>query len=721
MILALASISCALSRGWRRTFAAGLAALAVGTMLGWHAYHPARPAEGAYAVEATVAAEIHLRADGQVRTVLTDVTLDGTSAPDAYWSYYLAEGEAPPEWMVPGARLTVNARVYHPSGQDNPDGFNFEEYLLQRGIPIGLYGGDALEATEAGFSLRGMAAALRHSLAQGLMEVMGEEAGAFAAAMLLGTRDFIPEDEIAAFRTLGIAHILSVSGYHVAVLAGMLLVLLRPLHLGRHARIGLEALALTAYCLLTGGHAPVVRAALMLLWQELTHLRNRQLSPLHLLCVTALVQLLFNPALLFSASFQLTYGAMLGMLLVFPWLKRRRPGWISRWLWESLCAAAAAQLGVLLPELYWFGELPLCAVLLNIPVMAVSGGLMALDWAALISLPVPGLRTALGAMAGAATRGLLSAVHWLSAQGFTTLWTRRADGVTFLGWALLLFGLSVLVPARWKHRRAPIVLAGVMLILLLLVPLPENTTTYLQFSVGDADAAVLQDKDVTVVLDTGEDGRAIANYLHRKRQEVEILIMTHLHADHGGGIRALLDEGIPVAVCYLPEDAQTPAIDEELPGLLDELRRTGTEIRTLSRGDEISLPSGRLTAIWPEAGRVTALHDANDTCLVLYADIAGVTMLLPADLPGVYEKYIAVPADVLKVAHHGSSSATGEDFLAAVQPQLMLLSNSQETREARMGQIAGEIPLYSTRRHGGIVLRFLGDGEYEVRTVLTGE
>lgn len=707
------------AQGWRRAFAWGVIALGLGGVLGWHGYHPALPAEGDYAVRGTITQEIALAEDGQVQTVLTGVTLNGKRASDAYWTFYLGEDEALPAWLQPGVSVAMTAKVYHPNGRMNPGGFNFKEYLLQRGIDIGLYGAEELVPTEAAFSLRGWLASVRHDLSLRLMAVMGEEAGSYAAAMLLGTRDFLPEDDRAAFNELGIAHILSVSGYHVSVLAGMLLLLLRPLPIGRKGRFGVEALVLLAYCLLTGGNAPVIRAAGLLLWRAFSRLRNRQILPLHLLCATALAQLLFNPTLLTSASFQLTYGAMLGLTLVYPWLKTRVScrSRISQRLWEAFAASLAAQLGILLPQLYWFGELPLFAILLNMAVLALAGTLMALYWVTLAALPIPGLRMLLGRASSIATALMLRAVRMLAAQDFTALWIRQPDAFTLSGWALLIWGLSSLVPRSIARHRPKILLLGAVLTALLLVPLPQTDTSYTQFSVGNADAAVLQDKDVTVVIDTGEDGQALASYLHQRRQTVETLIITHLHIDHAGGIEALLAEGVPVEVCYLPADAEIPVIDEEVLPLIDALRMTGTEFRFLHRGDVIELPSGRLTALWPEAGRVSALHDANDVCLVLQADIAGVTMLLASDLPGVYEKYISVPADVLKVAHHGSADSTTPEFLAAVDPQILLLSNRLKSREIRMVEAAGEIPLYTTEKHGGITIRFLGDGAYTVDTV----
>lgn len=692
--------------------------LTVGVLAGSVAYHPAMPAEGNYVISGTVIQAPVLSPEGQVQTLLADVTLDGEAASTAYWTFYLEEEEAPPDWLIPGTRLEMTASVYHPAGKVNPGGFNFKEYLLQRGIRYGIYGSNSLTPLP-GYTLQGRLADFRNRLTLGLHSAMGREAGAYAAAMLLGVRDFIPEDDRAAFTQLGIAHILSISGYHVALLAVMMRLLLRPLPLNRKARVGLEAALLLGYSILAGGSAPVIRAAMLLLWREFTRMRHKQGLPLHLLCVTALLQLIFNPTLLTSPSFQLTYGAMLGLTLVTPRLLRlkacRTRG--GQRLWEAFCAALAAQIGILFPQLYWFGQLPLFSILLNMALIPLFSGLILLYWATLLLLPIPGVRSMVGSISTEATAGLLAVIRWLASLDLAALWTRQADIITFIGWLLLLFGLSSLLPRRWEPRRRNLLLTGLLLIVLILLPLPQSSMTYTQFSVGDADAAILQDRDVTVVIDTGEDGQAIAAYLHQQRQTVEALIITHLHIDHGGGLRALLDEGIPVEVCYLPHAAETPMIDEEVLPLLEELAATGTEIRYLSRGDVIPVPSGQLTVLWPEKGRVLPLHDANDVNLVLYAEIAGVTMLLTADLPGPYEGYSAHPADILKVAHHGSRDSTSDAFLAAVSPQVLLQSNRMESREERMAEVAGEIPLYATEQDGGIIIRFLGDGKFMVETV----
>ena len=172
-------------------------------------------------------------------------------------------------------------------------------------------------------------------------------------------------------------------------------------------------------------------------------------------------------------------------------------------------------------------------------------------------------------------------------------------------------------------------------------------------------------------------------------------------------VAELIDARIPVDVCYLPRDAWLAGdLDEGVLEQLDRLAAAGTRFLVISRGDVIETPSSRLTALWPQAGAVRPGQSANDTCLVLRAEILGTTMLLAADLTDRYEMYAAVPADILKAAHHGSDQSTSPEFLDAVSPQVILLSCGEEAREADLAARTGSIPLYSTHSHGALTLHF---------------
>ncbi len=714
--LAFALVAAVLLDGQGRVAAAVAAMAALGFALGQTAYHPALPVEGDYAVTGTVAQELRQEANGQVKTVLHHVTLNGQAADDAYWSFYLREGESLPEGLKPGRQVTLTARLYHPSGADNPGGYDFREYLLQQGITIGLYGWEGLMVDDAPLTADGLAAAYRHRLSEGLVSVMGEEAGGYASAMLLGVRSLVPAEDREAFSRLGIAHVLSISGFHVGVLAAMVAWVMAGLRLSRRLRLAVMAVLMSAYALLTGLHPPVLRAAALLLLRELGAVRLRQRSGVHLLSAAWIVMLLLAPCQLTGASFQLTYGAVLGLMLVTPRLTRMLPGLTgaAKGIWAAVCTSLGAQIGLLLPQLYWFGELPLLGLALNVAVFALVSAVMALYWLTLAVMALPGLSTVLGWLAARVTAWLLGGVRWMAEMDVAVLWTKQAGVLTALGWLMLMGALMIFSPLRGRKQLTAGVV-GVALMAVSLFPWPNHTTTYTQLSVGSADAAVLLDEDRVVVIDTGEDGRALAQYLHQRRLSVDALILTHLHSDHAGGIQALLDERIPVKTCYLADGATNALIDPAMAERVTALADSGTSVITLGRGDVIDLPSGEITVLWPERGYTRPNRDANLSSLALRLEARGIVMLLTGDLDGLYEHYAAVPANVLKVAHHGSSASTSDEFLKAVDAEALVLSTGDEGRAQRLSERAEGLPIYDTAHQGAVTIR-IKDGGYTVTT-----
>ena len=705
---ALALCAVFLLRG-RLRFAAVLAAvLALGTAAGSMAWHPALPAEGEYEIRGIVADEVRRGSFGQVKTTLTGLSLNGEPyASGGYWSFYTEEDL--PEGLVPGCEVSFTGTLYAPSGAENPDGYDFREELLRQGVTVGLYGsGNLSVGPPTRFSFAGWTASLRHELSCRLVETLGEESGSYASALLLGNRSMISSEDRADFARLGIAHILSVSGFHVGILVGMLAFLFRLLRLPQQLRLGLYAFLLLLYCALCGMSQPVIRASLLLLVTLGGRLLNRPRSGLHLLCAVLFVMLLWSPVQLTGVSFLLTFGAMLGIVLLLPTFQRRNPFRRSkplRSLWSSFSVMTAAQLGVLLPELYFYQKLPLLGLLVNVPATFVASLLIALYWIILLLLPIRPLAGLLAVPGSAVTSFLLSCVRSLADLPGITLWTHASTWLTVLGIILVFAALcSMLRLRRWV--RLPAFLVGVLLVVLSLCPWPHSGTEYIQFSVGNADAAVLWDENQVVVVDAGTDDGVVSGFLRRRRLVPDAVILTHLHTDHAGGLKSLLDDEIPIPLLYLPAGAEEQQIHEDVLALLDQLRQSGTEIRTLSRGDEIPLPSGNIRVLWPVAGKTRRNQDANHYSLVALFSLDGVSFLHTGDISGEYEMYSAVPADLLKASHHGSPNSTSPEFMQEVSPTAVLLSCNSLSRDLDFDNRTGDVPVWSTAAHGALTVRF---------------
>lgn len=710
MLCVSAALAGLLLLGRRRTRAAGclLLTFLLGAALGIRTANPMLPPEGDAQVTGVVAGEVDFRAEkGQVRVILRDVMLNGERiASGAYWTFYLKADEKIPDCLTPGARISMTAEVYHPQGQRNPHGYDFRQALRQKNILIGLYGAAKLQALPDGLSLYGLAARFNHRMAQTLRDVCGEEAGQLASAVLLGMRDEVPDEEQEQFRRLGIAHILSVSGFHVGVLVALLALLMMPVK-HRRLRIALTLPMLLAYAFLTGGNAPAVRA--VLLWALVCwgRIRHKRVLMLHVLCASAMIQLMFAPAQLFSASFQMTYGVMAAICGITaqtaPNAQKKR-GWKGKIL-SLLSVSAAAQFGVLLPELYWFGRVPLLGIAVNVLLVAGMNVLLLLDWVTLLLTPIPWLAALPGAATRAVSEGFLRLVNALG-RFAPTLWTRQPDAWVVLGWllvfvALLPFGKS---RNRWQNRkkRLPMLAAGAVLMATILLPAPFSGTEYIQLDMGDADAAVLRQEKHVLVVDAGEYGGDLASYLRAEHLPVDLLVLTHLHSDHAGGVRELLDEGIPIRRCVMPSGALEADFDEEVLPLLARMEENGTVIETVCRGDILQWAEGKLTVLFPPEG--FSASNANDGSMALLVEAEGVKLLLTGDLSARYGQYAAVSADVVKAAHHGSKNGTTQAFLDESAPTAVLVSTKRENAADYLRGIT-DADVYSTLESGAIIIR----------------
>jgi ComEC/Rec2-related protein len=293
----------------------------LGLMLASLNVNPVRPPEGEYAFTGTVEGRVRYKEDGQVACTLTNVAIDSLSfAGNMYWSFYVKDGEAPPV-LENGSHVSFSGRLYYPDGLQNSHGFDFDLYLKQRNISACLYGQNGLRIAPPQSVWDGSVSyKLRTVLTQALYKTMGDKA-ALASVMLLGADDQLPEESREDFRITGTAHILSISGLHVAYLAAMAVWLLKLFGVRPRIRFFTVAAFLAAYSWLVGMSAPVVRSSLMFLAYLGAKLLGRANDPLTSISSVFLAVLLVKPLDLLSPSFQLSFGAV-------------QPCWF----WVSLCS-----------------------------------------------------------------------------------------------------------------------------------------------------------------------------------------------------------------------------------------------------------------------------------------------------------------------------------------------------------------------------------------------
>lgn len=272
-----------------------------------------------------------------------------------------------------GDRLLVRG-VRRPFREaENPHAFDYKRFQLYNGLEGGLYPEAVWQLPEKGFfPLERLAAALEEALQRYLAEDVYVQQ--VARALLLGEKRTMDRELSAAYAAAGAMHVLAVSGLHVGLVYGFFFFLLPPERVPKRWRF-LYVVAVVAliwlYAGLTGGSASVQRAALMFSLMALSKVGRRPQKGVHAVFLSALLLLAWQPSLLFSLGFQLSYAAVLGILYVQPLLTRLWPAppALLRPVWELTCVSVAAQIGTYPLTAAYFHVFPTYFLLTNLIVI----------------------------------------------------------------------------------------------------------------------------------------------------------------------------------------------------------------------------------------------------------------------------------------------------------------------------------------------------------------
>ncbi len=268
-------------------------------------------------------------------------------------------------------------------------GFSLREYYSTRGIYILAEATDE-NARVIGFdrSIPSFFRTVSKKISVRLITSLGRDQGGFVSGLLIGRKDDIPDSVTTSFRYLGISHILSVSGLHLAVLTGMLIMILRAFTLGPKARYLCTVAFIISFILLTGARPAVIRSGIMLILMMSAEIFGRDYDPITALSASAFVIILLSPSSLYDAGFILSVSATAGIILlgapITKWLYHISDGkgvllrLFTHFL-SAISITASASIFTLPAIHYFFGETSSVSILSNLLFIPLTTALMYLS------------------------------------------------------------------------------------------------------------------------------------------------------------------------------------------------------------------------------------------------------------------------------------------------------------------------------------------------------
>lgn len=511
------------------------------------------------------------------------------------------------------------------------------------------------------------------------------------AGFLVGDTTQLSISDLADLRRTGLSHYVAVSGGNVALFLGALWILMWPVASRPRLRSLVGLVAIGVFMIVTRWEPSVLRAGLLASLTLGARAVGFPLGSWAALGTTVILALLVSAELARSLGFALSAAATLGVMAGMRIASGRRP----RWVWETLGAALAAQVAVAPLLLGSFGSLPLLSPVANLaaaPLVAVStilGGIGSVSgWQPLVGL------------AAFAAEGVLEVSRLLSP-------------FPQLGWlgtgAAFAAGLAAW---RWPDIRLPMLTTAVLLLVVVRVfagvsPLVGSDgaapPAVIFLDVGQGDSILVLGTGLTILIDGGPDPVTLAEKLRRYRvSEVDLVVITHPHADHVRGLEAVVGR-MPVGGVW---DASHPHQTPAHRMLSERIAEQGIPVHRPSLG--LVLRAGELEV--EVMGPRRRYKHINDQSIVLMVELAGTGFLMAADVQAVAQAELGdIRPDVLKVPHQGAATSDRQ-WLRANAGRLAVISVGPNDYghpapwvEAVLTEAGARV--IRTDRHGDVVVR----------------
>ena len=654
-------------------------------------------------------------------------------------------------WVETSGKVLVSARLFPrfaygdvlelKGAIDEPPvfkGFDYRDYLARKGIAsVSVFPGLERVGEAQGSGLTRFLIDLRRPFAEALRRAMPEPESALARGILLGQRASIPADVNDDFNRAGISHLIAISGYNVMLVAGFAMATLTPL-LGRRQATLAAMVLVPAYALFVVDAPSVIRAAIMAEVMLGAIVLGRPGSSLTVVLFTGAAMTAWQPTLIDDVSFQLSFGATLGIVLlagplrerVQPLLQRAAPAWLAAFVAEQASVTAAASIAVLPVMASSFGRLSLVSLPANL--LAVHAFTLSLA-GSFLTAAAGAAHDGAGRLVGELAYLPLAYLVWLGRVAsslplasldvaFGTL-----EAAVFAG---LLLGLARALrqrplpaadlpsPPRLRlTTSAALVMALLAAFVLWDLSQPRaSRLTVTMLDVGQGDAILIETPGGhRILVDGGPSGARLAQALGKElgpsERRIDLMVLTHGQDDHVTGLIEVLERFDVLQVLEGPLPGQTGAYRS----WQEEVERRRILRRHAVAGEWLDLGRGaRLEVVGPPAVPIEGSRDdLNNNSVVLRLVHGSVSFLLTGDIEAPAESALLqspseLQSTVLKAGHHGSDGSTTPPFLEAVRPRLTLISAGKENNFGHPSpttrlRLAG-IPVLRTDQNGNVRL-----------------
>lgn len=566
-------------------------------------------------------------------------------------------------WKILHQDIEFFSVLERPSPARNPNCFDYRLYLQSKGIDfIGTIKNFTLKKSQEKNVFEIIDIELS-KMRWNFQRKIPKEARGILMGILFGEKYYLDDETIEIFRENGTAHLLTVSGLHVGIFYSLYSALSKKHRQSKILKL-IFAVVLLFYGALSSWSPSVVRAVAMILLSMAGECFDLRYDMLTALSLVTTVSVLRNPFVIYNPSFQMSCMAVISIAVIMPVLPKKIP--------ESIRLCMAANIGLLLYQMYQFNFISLVAIVANIPMTLLIGYIlpMSMVYFLLVSFASSVILAGISPIFEGFSIMLVKVNEWVNFGGI-----RGLDVVSpplflclLIGAAIIFISSETFYLLKSKRKIKTIVLiaalflgTGLMISESSKTPISEDDIVFID--VGQGDGIHIRAGDSNVLVDGGGAGEYLSYNVGRNTlkpyflkngvSKIDLAVVTHKHRDHYQGIMEL-----------------------------EESFYIGKIKSELTAGDRIDMGKDiYIDVLWPLRIDDRRGQDDNSRCSVFMLNYDGIRVLITGDLDSEGEKQMLahyggtgkLRADVLKVGHHGSKSSTTDEFIDEVNPKCAVI------------------------------------------------
>lgn len=606
-----------------------------------------------------------------------------------YYDGYDNRQLTPSDYRV-GNGIKVKGLLQKFEEAGNPGGFDERIYYQTENIDFKMEA-EQITVTDISYSkYHAFLNGIKHKMIKTYASILSEREAGTLAAMLLGEKYLLDDEVKKLYQENGISHILAISGLHISLIGTFLFGLLRKIKCPLKITTFITILFIYSYGVLTQFSISTKRSVIMMFIFLLSPLFGKTYDMLSSISLSALILLLQNPLQIVSAGFLLSYGAVLGIALLYPRMKQLLPSENS--IIKGLLISISAQLATMPVILCFYYQLPAYGTVVNLLILPL---ITLLTLTAILAGILGAFCLPLGIFFIGGTRYILTFYEWICREGSRlpgNLITVGRPGFFRIFLYILFIGVFIWITRKYKKKYGLLLLVAGVLLLILPKPVKGLSVTFLDVGQGDCIFMESQSRTSYIIDGGSADVGKVGTYritpflLSQGVDTIDYVIVTHSDKDHTSGLIELITGGRIIVRNLLMPD--TSYRDKAYDSLVNLAKDHNIKVTFIRAKDVLQDGALRITCLHPSPDYPATNSNAYSTVLsVSYLEF---DMLLTGDLEMAGERKVMellkkqegisapIDYDILKVAHHGSKSATSQEFLALIKPEFSVISCGRE-------------------------------------------